>query len=220
MTTRSPGGGACPGCRPSQILCRAASERANPLLLHCSIADASRMAIGRHDATMRACGKLTRVPIDGHWAASHDVKEPAAMTDIVIVSAARTPVGSFNGALVQPAGPRTGQDRHPGGDRARRHRGRRRRRGDHGPGAAGRRRPGPGPPGLGQRRHPGGEPGLEPQPAVRLGPARRGARRPADRRRRRRHRRRRRPGEHEPVAARRRTCATARRWATWPSSTP
>ena len=36
--------------------------------------------------------------------------------------------------------------------------------------------PEPGPPGLDRRRHPGREPRLGPEPALRLGPARRGAR--------------------------------------------
>ena len=148
------------------------------------------------------------------------LSEPITMSDIVIVSAARTPVGSFNGALASLPAHDLGKIAIQAAiERAGIAAGRR-RRGDHGPGAAGRRRPGPRPPGVGQRRRAGGEPGLERQPALRLGPARRRARRPADRARRRGHRRRRRPGEHEPVAARRRTCATARRWATSPSSTP
>ena len=63
------------------------------------------------------------------------------------------------------------------------------------------------------------KPGLEPQPALRLGPARRGAGRPADR-----------AGDSAIVVAggqesmsqapHAATCATARRWATSASSTP
>src|SRR3954468_14094638 len=103
----------------------------------------------------------------------------ALMTDVVIVSAARTPVGSFNGALsslpahelgklaIQAAIERAGlqpsdvnevilgQVLQAGA----------------GPGAAGGRRPGPGPPGLGQRGRAGGIAGLEPQSAVRIWPA-------------------------------------------------
>ena len=44
--------------------------------------------------------------------------------DIVIVSAARTPVGSFNGALASLPAHELGTDRHPGRGRARRHRSR------------------------------------------------------------------------------------------------
>ena len=62
--------------------------------------------------------------------------------------------------------------------------------------------PEPGPPGLDRRRHSGREPGLGRQPAVRLGPARGGARLPGDQERRFRDRRRRRPGVHEHGAAR------------------
>ena len=95
---------------------------------------------------------------------------------------ARTPVGSFNGALAGPAGHAAGRGRPQGGDGARQGRGRGGRRGHPGPDPD--RRPGPesGPPGLDRRRHPGRKPGLGRQPAVRLGPARGGARPAADRR--------------------------------------
>jgi acetyl-CoA C-acetyltransferase len=53
--------------------------------LHCSIADASVF----WKVTEAAAGSGDAAPL----------KEPHAMTDVVIVSAARTPVGSFNGAL-------------------------------------------------------------------------------------------------------------------------
>jgi acetyl-CoA C-acetyltransferase len=53
--------------------------------LHCSIADASVF----WKVTEAAAGSGAAAPL----------KEPPAMTDVVIVSAARTPVGSFNGAL-------------------------------------------------------------------------------------------------------------------------
>ena len=56
------------------------------------------------------------------------------MDDIVIVSAARTPVGSFSGALGTLSGPPR-RHRIAGGVRARRGRGRRRGRGDPRPGA-------------------------------------------------------------------------------------
>ena len=94
--------------------------------------------------------------------------------DIVIVGAARTPVGAFNGAFgslpahelgqvaikaaLERAGDRgqAGFGSHPGSDP------------DRGTG------PEPGPAGLDRRRHPGGKPGLGRQPAVRLRPARGG----------------------------------------------
>jgi acetyl-CoA C-acetyltransferase len=54
----------------------------------------------RNDAQKPIGGlrKSLAIPIDEARAASYDVKEPT-MSDIVIVSAVRTPVGSFNGAL-------------------------------------------------------------------------------------------------------------------------
>ena len=59
---------------------------------------------------------------------------------IVIASAARTPVGSFNGAFAEPAGARARRGRHQGRARARRRRSRRGRRSHPRPGADGRRR--------------------------------------------------------------------------------
>ena len=130
------------------------------------------------------------------------------MTNIVIASAARTPVGSFNGAfantpahdlgaaVIRAVLERAGVDAGRGlGDHPR-------------PGAD--RRPGaePGAAGAHQRRPAEGERRLEHQPGLRLGPAGGGARRPAHHARRRRDRGRRRPGEHVAVAARR---APARR---------
>ena len=128
--------------------------------------------------------------------------------DIVIVSAARTPVGAFNGAFgslpahelgkvaIQAALKRAGVE---GGAGLRGH-----------PGPDPDRRPGPEPgaPGLDRRRHPGREPGLGRQPALRLGPARGRARLSGDPQRRHRDRGRRRPGVDEPW---RRTAASAQR---------
>ena len=101
----------------------------------------------------------------------------------------------------QPAGARARQGRHQGRAGARARRGGRRVRGDPGPDPCGRRRPEPGAAGLDQRRHPGRCAGLGHEPALRLGPARGGARRPADPARLLQDRHRRRPGEHEPGAA-------------------
>ncbi len=98
------------------------------------------------------------------------------MADIVIAGAARTPVGAFNGALASLAAPRAGPDSDPRGPST--------APASH-PGEvnevvlgqvlAGGRRPGPGAAGLHRRRHPGRDAGLEPQPALRIGPARGGA---------------------------------------------
>ena len=123
------------------------------------------------------------------------------MDDIVIVSAARTPVGSFSGALGTLSAHELGRGRAAGGVRAGRRRGRRRGRGDPRPGAGRRRGPEPRPPGRPRRRVARCQDRVRHQPGLRLRPARRGARRAADPHRRKRHRRRRRHGEHEPVAA-------------------
>ena len=122
--------------------------------------------------------------------------------DVVIVSAARTPVGSFNGAFattpahdlgaiaikaaLERAGiePGTGLRSHHGPDP------------DRGAG------PEPGPPGLDRGRHPGGKPGLGRQPALRLRPAHRCLGLSGAAQRRFRNRRRRRPGIHEHGPAR------------------
>ena len=108
----------------------------------------------------------------------------------------------------QPAGARPRQDRHQGGARARARGGGRGLRGHHGPDPGRRRRPEPGAAGLHRRRHSRRRAGLGHEPAVRLGPARGGAGRPADRARLLQGRGRRRHGEHEPGAALR---ASARR---------
>ena len=123
--------------------------------------------------------------------------------EIVIVSAARTAVGSFNGAFAATPAHELGAaaikaalaraevdagevdevilgqvlDREPG--------------------------PEPGPSGGDQGGHSAGQDCLRAKPSVRLGPARGRARHAADRERRRQNRRRRRPGEHVAVAARR-----------------
>ena len=129
--------------------------------------------------------------------------------DIVIVSAARTPVGAFNGAFanlpahelgkvaIEAALKRAGRRRWPGV------------RSHHGPDPDRRSGPEPGPSGLDRRRHPGRKPGLGRQPALRLRPARGRARLPGDPQRRFRDRGRRRPGIDEHGAALRSICATA-----------
>ena len=108
----------------------------------------------------------------------------------------------------QPAGPRSRQDCHQGGARARARRGRRGLRGHHGADPRRRCRPEPGAAGVDRRRHSRRCAGLGHEPAVRLRAARRGAGRPADRARLLQGRGRRRHGEHEPGAALR---ASARR---------
>ena len=108
------------------------------------------------------------------------------MTDIVIASAARTPVGTFNGAFaslpahdlgkvaIKAALERAGVKPEEVDEVI---------LGQILTAGAG---PEPGPPGGDQCRHPGREDRPRHQPALRLGPARRGARRPADPQRRRR----------------------------------
>jgi acetyl-CoA C-acetyltransferase len=124
------------------------------------------------------------------------------MSDVVIVSAVRTPVGSFNGALaslpahelgkvaIQAAIERAGITPADVEEVV---------MGQVLQAAAGQGPPArPRWPPAFRRR-----PRLEPQPALRLGPARRGARPPSRSPTARcRYRRRRRPGKHEPVAAR------------------
>ena len=127
---------------------------------------------------------------------------------IAIAAAARTPVGAFNGALGRPARPRSRQDRDRGGAGARRGGAGRGVRGHPGADSYCGRGPEPGAAGLHQRRHSRRRAGLGREPVVRLGPARGGARRPADRAGLLAHRHRRRAGEHEPGAALR---ASARR---------
>ena len=139
--------------------------------------------------------------------------------DIVIVSAARTPVGAFNGAFaslpahelgkvaIEEALKRAGVE---GGAGLRSH---------HGPDPDRRAGPEPGPPGLDRGRHPGREPGLGRQPALRLGPARGRARLSGDPQRRQRDRGRRRPGIDEHGAAlrasaQRREDGRRSRWST------
>ncbi len=124
------------------------------------------------------------------------------MDDIVIVAAARTPVGSFNGAFAASPPMCWARAAHPGRDEPRRLE----------PGevdevilgqvltaGAG---PEPGAPGGPQRRHSGRQDRVRHQPGVRLRPARGGAGRAADPHRREPGRGRRRAGEHEHVAAR------------------
>ena len=123
--------------------------------------------------------------------------------DIVIVGAARTPVGAFNGAFgslpahelgkaaIKEALKRAGVEGEAGF------------RSHHRPDPHRRSGPEPRPPGLDQRRHSGGKPGLGREPAVRLGLARSRARLSGDPERRQRDRGRGRPGVHEHGAARR-----------------
>ena len=124
-------------------------------------------------------------------------------TEIVIASAKRTAVGSFSGAFANTPAHDLGAAAIKAALEAPRST----------PadvdevilGPDSRRRPGPEPgaPGGDEGRHPAGEDRLRHQPAVRLGPARGGARPAADRQRRRRHHRRRRPGVDVAGAARR-----------------
>ena len=121
--------------------------------------------------------------------------------DIVIVSAARTPVGAFNGAFaalpahelgkvaIAEALKRAGVEGAAGV------------RGHHGPDPDRRAGPEPGAAGVDRRRHPGREPGLGREPALRLRPARGRARLSGDPQRRQRHRGGGRPGVDEHVAA-------------------
>ena len=127
---------------------------------------------------------------------------------IVIASAARTPVGAFNGTLASLPAHELGKVAIKAAlERARVEAGRR-VRGHSGPDPGGRCRTEPGAAGLHRRRHSGRRAGVGHEPAVRLGPARGRAGRPADPARLVQDRRRRRPGEHEPGAALR---ASARR---------
>ena len=121
--------------------------------------------------------------------------------DIVIVSAARTPVGAFNGAFANLPAHELGKVAIAGGAQARRRRGRPGLRSHPGADPDRRAGPEPGPPGLDRRRHPGREPGLGRQPALRLRPARGRARLSGDPQRRQRDRGRGRPGIDEHVAA-------------------
>ena len=121
--------------------------------------------------------------------------------DIVIVGAARTPVGAFNGAFANLPAHELGKVAITAALAARRGRGAAGVGSDYGPDSHRRRRPEPGPPGLDRGRHSGRSPRLGRQPAVRLGPAHGGARLSGDPQRRLRHRRRRRPGVHEHGAA-------------------
>ena len=125
----------------------------------------------------------------------------SASNAIVVASAARTPVGSFNGAFAATPAHELGAVvikevlARAGVDAGRS------RRGHPRPGADRRPGPEPGPPGGDQRRPAEGDHRLGPQPALRLGPARRRARHAADRHRRRQDHRRRRPGIDVAVAA-------------------
>ena len=96
---------------------------------------------------------------------------PGPNGNVYLVSAARTPIGKFGGALVAVPATELGGGRDPrGGGAVRPPVGRAGRRGHHGPGPAGRRGPGPGAPGAarrGPRRHDLGD---DDQPRLRLGP--------------------------------------------------
>ena len=116
-----------------------------------------------------------------------------------IVSAARTPIGKFGGALSGVPATDARRHRHPGRRRAggpRPGHGPDRRRPD-GPGPPGRRRPGPRPAGHAPGRPPGHDQRHDDQPRLRLGPQGDHARGRRDPGRRRRARRGRRHGIHE-----------------------
>ena len=114
--------------------------------------------------------------------------------EIVIASAKRTAVGSFNGAFGNTPAHELGaaaiKARSGGGQG----RARRRRRGHPRPDPRRRRRPEPGASGRDEGGHSAGEDRFRPQPIVRQRPARGRARPAADRQRRRRNHRRGRPG--------------------------
>ena len=135
------------------------------------------------------------------------------MTDVVIVSATRTPVGVVQRRSEHRAGALSGPDRDQGGARAGQGRPGRGVRGHPGPDPDRRAGPEPGAPGLDQCRRAQGGAGLRRQHPVRLGPEVGGAGLPGDPERRLLRGRRRRPGEHEHGAALPPTCARARRWA-------
>ncbi len=123
-------------------------------------------------------------------------------TDIVIVSAARTAVGSFNGAFATVPAHELGAAAVKAALERARCRAGLGRRGDPGPGADRRPWPEPRPPGRHQGRHSRQQDRFRHQSGLRLRPARRRARRPADSGWRRDDRRRRRPGVHVAVDAR------------------
>ena len=136
---------------------------------------------------------------------------------VYIVSAARTPIGKFGGALVGHAGGRAGRRGDPGRGRARRPaRGDADRRGPHGPGPPGRRRPGAGPPGGAAGRPARTDERDDDQPRLWLRAEVDHARRRGDPGGRRRDRRRGRHGDHEPGA---RTCCAKRGSATGSATT-
>ena len=138
----------------------------------------------------------------------------SAANTIVVASAARTPVGSFNGAFantpahelgavaVKEALARAGVDGKEVDEVI---------LGQILTAGAG---PEPGAPGGDGGRRAAGSDRLGPQPALRLRPARRRARHAADRQRRCQDHRRRRPGIDVDGAALRSICAAASRWAT------
>ena len=138
----------------------------------------------------------------------------SASNAIVVASAARTPVGSFNGAfantpahelgvvVIKEVLARAGVDGEEVDEVI---------LGQVLTAGAG---PEPGAPGVDRRRPAEGDDRLGPQPGLRLGPARRRARHAADRDRRRQDHRRRRPGIDVAGAALRSICAPASRWAT------
>ena len=138
----------------------------------------------------------------------------SASNAIVVASAARTPVGSFNGAfantpahelgaiVIKEVLARAGVDAKEVDEVI---------LGQILTAGAG---PEPGAPGGDQRRHSQGSDRLGPQPALRLGPARHRHRHAADRDGRRQDHRRRRPGIDVDGAALRSICAAAPRWAT------
>ena len=123
------------------------------------------------------------------------------MTDIVIASAARTPVGAFNGGLAGLPAHKLGEVAIAEALRRAEVEPKEVSEVIMGQILAGRRRAEPGAAGGGRRRHPVRGDRLRRQPALRLGPAHRGARLSGDPQRRQRDRRRRRPGKHEPGAA-------------------
>ena len=116
--------------------------------------------------------------------------------DIVIVGAARTPMGAFQGGLARESAPALGAAAIKGGARAGRARGREGRRGGHGLRAAGRARAGAGAAGGLRRRAAGVGALRDAQQGLRLGDEGGDAGARPDRRRQRRAGGRRRHGEH------------------------
>ena len=124
-------------------------------------------------------------------------------TEIVIASAARTPIGSFNGAFGAVPAHDLGKVAIKGALERAKVKPEEVDEVIMGQILSAASGPEPGPPGRRQFRHPGREDRARHQPALRLGPARRRLRLAGDPQRRRLDHGGRRPGEHEPGAARR-----------------